>query len=102
VCRADNDIDALLPNALDRLLSLLPGGWLSEEPKSGTRIEALLQPDAFLSLTKGLRLESETSPVHRLRQAIYVSQDYLEGDPLYDHFAGALLVPTLVQLVDEL
>jgi hypothetical protein len=57
-----------------------------------------LHADAFLSLTKGLRLESAHGLVHRFRQALHVSRDYLEGNPLYDHFAGALLVPTIIQL----
>lgn len=92
------DIDAFLPQALDRVLSLLPRGWLDQEPETATRIDALLQRDSFLSLTKGLRVESESSPVHRLRQAIRVSRDYLEANPLYDHFAGAQLVPALVKL----
>ncbi len=95
------DIDALLPQALDRIDSLLPEGWLDEEPEAATRIGALMRPDAFLSLTKGLRLESEYSRVHRLRQAIRVSRDYLEANPLYDHFAGALLVPAMVQLARQ-
>ncbi|TRL38356.1 hypothetical protein FM996_00565 [Methylosinus sporium] len=91
-------VEAVLPQALEHILSLLPKGWLENEAETATRIHALTQPDGFLSLTKGMRLESENCSVHRLRQAIRVSQDYLDGNPLYDHFAGALLIPAMAQL----
>jgi hypothetical protein len=92
------DIDALLPDALDRIESLLPNGWLDEEPREASRMAALLEPEAFLSLTKGSRIDSEKSALHRFRQAIFLARDYLEGHRLYDHFAGAALVPTIVRL----
>ena len=95
------NIDDLLPQALERLEGLLPAGWLDEQPADATRIDGLLHADAFLSLTKGLRVASESSPVHRFRQALRVSRDYMKGHPLYDHFAGALLVPTVVQLARQ-
>lgn len=95
------DIDSLLPEALEHVESLLPAGWLDEQPRDAVRIDDLLRADAFLSLTKGVRLVSENSPVHRFRQALHVSRDYLEGHPHYDHFAGALLVPTIVQLARQ-
>lgn len=95
------DIDKLLPNALARIESLLPKGWLEEEPREASRIGALIGKDAFLSLTKGFRLQSENSSVHRFRQALHVATDYLEAKPLYDHFAGALLVPNLVQFAAQ-
>jgi hypothetical protein len=95
------NIDDILPQALEHIESLLPAGWLDEQPRSATRIDELLQAEAFLSLTKGVRLASEFSPVHRFRQALHVTRDYLEGHPLYDHFAGALLVPTIVQLARQ-
>lgn len=95
------DIDRYLPHALERVESLLPSGWSDREPREASRIGGLLDPQAFLSLTKGMRSASENSPVHRLRQALHVGRDYLEKHPHYDQFAGALLVPTLVQLARQ-
>jgi len=95
------NLDDALPQAIEHVESLLPSGWLNEQPRSATRIDDLLQPDAFLSLTRGVRLDSEVSPVHRFRQALHVAKDYSEGHPLYDHFAGALLVPMVVQLARQ-
>ncbi len=91
------DIDEFLPHAIEHVERMLPKGWLDEEPASATRITALTEPDAMLSLTKGLRLESERSPVHRLRQAINVSKDYVAANPLFDHFVGAQLVSSMAQ-----
>ncbi|MGO7018402.1 hypothetical protein [Rhizobium leguminosarum] len=90
-------VDDYLADALERVMYLLPGGWLEEEPKEPARVDSLSGPDAFLSLTKGVRRESESPAIHRLRQTIYVARDYLNGELFYDHFAGALLVPTLTK-----
>lgn len=95
---ASLDIDAILPEALTHVEGLLPKGWLEEEPREATRLDALARPGAFLSLTKGLRKESELPPVHRLRQAINVCRDLVAAEPFYDHFAGPMLVPSVVQL----
>ena len=92
------DLDSLLPKALDAVCRLLPPGWVKEEPAELCRLDNLAQPDSILSLTKGLRPESEFSAVHRFRQAIRVSRDRLSKHLAYDHFAGATLVPSLVQL----
>lgn len=91
-------VDDYLADALERVMYLLPGGWLEEEPKEAARVNSLSRPDAFLSLTKAVRRESENPAIHRLRQIIYVARDYLKGERFYDHFAGALLVPTLTKL----
>jgi hypothetical protein len=91
-------VDDYLAAALERVMCLLPGGWLEEEPKEAARVSSLSGPDAFLSLTKGVRRESESPPIHRLRQTLYVARDYLNGELFYDQFAGALLVPTLTKL----
>ncbi|TBZ21004.1 hypothetical protein [Rhizobium leguminosarum] len=92
------EIDDYLADALERVKSILPSGWLEEQPEEVARIDALAGQDAYLSLTKGVRPESATHSLHRLRQAIYVSQDYLNNEPFYDQFAGALLVPALTRL----
>lgn len=70
-------VDDYLAAALERVVSLLPGGWLEEESEEAARAHSLSQPDAFLSLTKGVRRESEHCGIHRLRQTIYVARDYL-------------------------
>ena len=92
------EIDELLPTAIAAVESLLPKGWLDEQPRQMTRIHDLVKKDAVLSLTKGVRLASENTPVHRFRQAMHLFRDYMENHPLYDHFAGAMLVPLMVQL----
>ncbi|RVE91039.1 hypothetical protein CN235_19975 [Sinorhizobium meliloti] len=91
-------VDDYLAAALERVMYLLPAGWLEEEPREAARVTPLAGPDAFLSLTKGVRRESEYHAMHRLRQTIYVARDYLSGELFYDQFAGALLVPTLTKL----
>jgi hypothetical protein len=81
---------------LERLESLLPARWLDEQPADATRIVELLHADAFLSLTKGLRVASESSPVHRFRQALRVGKDNMEVIPYFIgwnfHSTRALLV----------
>lgn len=89
-------VDDYLAAALERVMFLLPGGWLEEEPEEAARVRALSGPGAFLSFTKGVWRES--CGIHRLRQAIYVARDYLNGEFFYDQFAVALLVPTLKKL----
>jgi len=92
------DIDDLLPNALEVVRRLLPSAWADAEPRQPSRLDALTCPGSFLSLTKGLRPESESPLTHRFRQHLQVSQDYRDGYLAYDHFAGATVVPSLVQL----
>jgi hypothetical protein len=95
------DLDSHLPQALDALRHLLPSGWVEEESPEVSRLD-LSKPENILSLTKGLRPDSELPSIHRFRQAINVSHDYLSGHLAYDHFAGATLVPSLVQLGSQL
>lgn len=96
------DLDAMLPSALEAIESLLPARWVEAEAPDSARLDELFGPDGMLSITKGLRPESEAPKIHRLRQAIYTARDYLAGNLAYDHFAGATQVPTLVQLAAEL
>lgn len=91
------EIDDHLGLALETLRSQLPPGWLDEEPAELADISPLYVSDGILSLTKGIRPESEFSKIHRLRQAIRVSEHYLAISPAYDQFAGALLVPAVVR-----
>lgn len=98
---ATADIDDVLPRALDMVESLLPSGWLSSQPRELSRIGSLIEHDAFLSMTKGIRLESELPRAHRLRQALHVSRDYVEGNHLFDHFAGGMLIPSMVRLASQ-
>ncbi|MGH7046807.1 MAG: hypothetical protein ACREE2_10540 [Stellaceae bacterium] len=92
------DLDADLPEALELVQRLLPPGWVEEEPADLCRLDHLAKPESILSLTKSLRRESELPAVHRFRQAIRVSLDYLSKHLTYDHFAGATVIPSLVQL----
>lgn len=94
--------DDELPKSLERLSSLLPNHWLHDLDDKACRLTFLCDPEAFLSLTKGVRAESEQPLVHRFKQAIRVAKDYVEGHPFFDHFAGALLAPSLAQLGSRL
>jgi hypothetical protein len=96
------DLDALLPRALEAIERLLPAEWIDEEAPNFARLDEVFCSDGVLSITKGLRPESEKPPLHRLRQAIYTARDYLDGNLHYDHFAGAIHIPTLAQLGAEL
>jgi len=96
--RPTANLDAELPKALEAIERLLPSQWLEEESRTTAGLTAQFEPDAILSLSKGLRTESEEPSIHRLRQAIYAARSYLSGDWAYDHFAGATLIPTIVQL----
>jgi hypothetical protein len=91
-------VDTYLAEAIDTLIRLLPSGWLQCDDQASHRLDALIKGDECLSLVKGLRPESEFPHLHRLRQMIRVSEDYQNGHLAYDHFAGATLVPQLVQL----
>jgi hypothetical protein len=90
-------VEDQLPQALDRFMKLLPKGWASAEAEIPHRMGALLQGTQCLSLVRGLRPESEFSPLHRVRQMLRVAQDYQRQHSAYDHFAGATLVPQLTQ-----
>ena len=96
------DLDGHLPQALDAIRRLLPSGWVDGESPELARLDHLAKPESILSLTKGLRPDSELPSIHRFRQAIRVSHDYLSEHLAYDHFAGATLVPSLVQLGSQL
>jgi hypothetical protein len=88
-------IDHHLAGAIESVERLLPGGWADEQAEISHRLDALFNGTECLSLVKGLRPESETSPLHRTRQMLRVAKDYLAEQPAYDHFGGALLVPQL-------
>ncbi len=90
-------VEDYLAAGIDAICSYLPPQWLESEPADAARLIDITQNGAFLSLTRGLRIESESSNAHRLRRAIRASQDYLAGTLSYDHFAGATLVPTIAQ-----
>lgn len=91
-------IEDQLPDAIERLMALLPKDWADLDAGVSHRMEALVDGTECLSLVRGLRPESELSPLHRVRQMLRVAQDYQTGHPFYDHFAGATLVPQLAQL----
>lgn len=95
-------VDDLLPEAIDRFMRVLPSGWLAADMDIPHRIETLIEGTACLSLVRGLRPESELSPLHRARQMLRVAQDFQNDHPAYDHFAGATLVPQLAQLGTKL
>lgn len=95
---ATGDLDDVLPRSIEALLSLVPPGWRAEEPASLFRLDDQADPEAFLSLVKGLRRESEFPVGHRFRQALQVCEDYLATDVRFDHFAGATLVSQTAQL----
>lgn len=61
--------EKVLPDALEQLLKRVDPDWLREEEKHGCRLgeEILTQP---LSLLRGVRLESETRPIHRFAQML--------------------------------
>jgi hypothetical protein len=94
---SDRSIDELLPVALDRILSCVDQRFLAAEVGAEHRLSQMWTGES-LSLVKGVRPESETPTIHRFLQAVRVSQDFLEGNPYYDHFAGALLVPQMAAL----
>jgi len=55
-----------------------------------------------LSLVRGIRPESEQAGMHRFSQALLLAKDLLAGEILYDHFAGAMLVPQVARLAERL
>lgn len=94
-------IQTLLDLSFEKLLSMVGSHRLKE-------YSALPAPrligvaDVPLSLVRGIRPESEYPSIHRFAQAILVTRDCLEENPLYDHFAGAMLVPQIAQLAERL
>lgn len=80
----------------------MPAGWLEAEPFDVTRLSNVSRYDGFLSLTKGTSREAEFPDIHRLRQAIYVADDYVKSVPTFDHFAAPMLIATLLQFADAL
>jgi hypothetical protein len=95
-------IDDLLPAALDRVKGLLPSGWLDADGLPGVSGKPLAGTDTCLSLVRGLRPESEFTTVQRMRQSIRAAEAFLADKPHYDHFAGATLVPQLMQLGEKI
>jgi hypothetical protein len=91
-------VDTQLGEALENLKRVLPKAWLTEQAEITHRLDRVIEGGECLSIVKGLRPASEFPPLHRLRQMVRVGEDYLAGHPTYDHFAGATLVPQLVQL----
>jgi hypothetical protein len=95
------DIDKVLPTALEGILRLVNPKWLRAEMNEQHRLSEITT-DQPLSLVKGLRRQSEFPETHRFLQAIRVATDRVNGHPVYDHFAGALLVPQLASLGSKL
>lgn len=87
--------------ALEHLRVLLPPGWLEAESREACRLHFAGETD-FLSLTKGMRVESEAPPIHRFRQMLFVADDYRTSAPRFDHFAAATILPTVVHLGERL
>lgn len=96
-----SDIDAILPKALEEIIKIVDKKWLQQEKEKKYRLddEFLRNP---LSIVRGVRLESEISPVHKFAKGILVSEDYMAAHSGYDFFAGALLIPQLVSLATKL
>ena len=90
-------IERYLADAVEKIERLLPARWANEQGEISHRLDALFNGTECLSLVKGLRVESENSPLHRTRQMLRVAKDYLADEPVYDHFGGALLVPQLAR-----
>jgi hypothetical protein len=95
-------LETHLPDALDEVIKILPKDWFGSDISREVRLNKLFDGGECLSLVKGLRPESEFNLVHRLRQAIIVTRDYANNDANYDHFAGATVVPQIVQLGSKL
>lgn len=91
-------IEALLPQALLNLEAIVPRKWQAEQSDIQHGMQDLISGRNSLSLVKGLRPETEDSALHRFRQMLRVSRDWLGQEPTYDIFAGSLLVPQLVAL----
>ncbi|QEX15431.1 hypothetical protein FRZ44_07150 [Hypericibacter terrae] len=91
-------VETHLAEAIDAVTRLVPSGWLQHDSEISHRIDRLIDGSDCLSLVKGLRSDSEFPHLHRLRQMIRVSKDYQDEELAYDHFAGATVVPQLVQL----
>jgi hypothetical protein len=98
------DLDSHLPQALDAIRRLLPSGWVEEESPELSRLDHLAKPESILSLTKGLRPESELPSIHRFRQAIRVSRLFVRACGLRP-FCGCdpcpIAGPTWPQLTAE-
>jgi hypothetical protein len=95
-------VQDLLAASFERLVSMVDAHRVKE-------YAALPAPHLYgptgnfpLSLVRGIRPESEYPSIHRFAQAITVARDCLEENPLYDHFAGAMLVPQIAQLAARL
>jgi hypothetical protein len=95
-------VDTHVGEAVEALTAIIPSGWLAQQPDIQHRIDSLISGKECLSIVKGLRPESEFSALHRLRQMVRTAEDYRTECPTYDHFAGATLVPQLVQLGSRL
>jgi hypothetical protein len=78
-------------------LSYVDPKWLRADFGSQHRLSQMWNGEA-LSIVKGVRPESEVPAIHRFLQALRVCQDFLDANPYYDHFAGALLVPQIAAL----
>jgi hypothetical protein len=95
-------IERLLEASLDKLLATVGPHQLKQYEKLPVHRLIDQDSDVPLSLVRGIRPESESPGVHRFAQALQVTQDFMSEHPLYDHFAGALLVPQVARLADRL
>lgn len=96
-----NSVDNDIAHAVGALTALVPRGWLDAESRDASRLH-FLNEDDFLSLTKGLRLQSEVPSIHRFRQMLFVADDFRISATGYDHFAGASIVPIVAHLGNRL
>ena len=71
-------------------------------PKRGGQTRPLTKEDFSGRGAIFLRPNAQFDYLAALRQMLRVGSDYVAGNPAYDHFAGATLVPQLVQFSNHL
>jgi hypothetical protein len=87
---------------LDFLRRTVPSQWLTQQLALGTaRLDGTYLNEPLV-LVRGMRVASESRPMHRLAQAVAVSEDFLQPPPDFDWHAGALLVPQVAALGQRL
>ena len=98
-----NDLDVLLANGLDRLLSLVDTRWLKAEAQKPYRLERGFLENP-LHLVNGVRLGTCLGRTHPqlFARMLLVSQDRLMRRTDTDFFSGAIFVPEVAALGNSL
>lgn len=92
-----DQLEGLAATGLEFLRRTIPPDWLALQPTDEAKLEGTFLTEPLV-LVRGMRVASESRSLHRLAQAVSVTEDLLANEPNFDWFAAPLLVSQVAAL----